>query len=336
MKDHRLKTIWTFLLFCGLSLSSTVQAFDVWSLPIERELKTLKITNLTREPQTLWVDETPIQLPAYGEESLPLNQFEGRPWIIAKTEKKQSLQLMIESSLQTKVVLPAGASTSWKVRLRPESEIVVFNQAPFEQNVSLRFPQGELANLRLGPHEKKRVPVTASLTSSLLTITGEARISGILLSPLGPRAWIQDPTPVRLSTPTEARYFRLTNQNQSQSFIVGLKETDQILAAEAQLQNPHLFLPRILIARVDQGHGEFNRDLSLKLKTPWSWHVAEVFRFAELASQECDGSPEMLEENLEPWLQSGGVICFWNYRIVEELTSEKVASGQSLSAIPQK
>lgn len=56
----------------------------------------------------------------------------------------------------------------------------------------------------------------------------------------------------------------------------------------------------------------------------WSWHISKVFRFAELASQSCDGSPQFIEDILPAWV--GGVfnggsttICFWGYQVTEEL-----------------
>ncbi|MGZ6395786.1 MAG: BP74-related protein, partial [Pseudobdellovibrionaceae bacterium] len=55
--------------------------------------------------------------------------------------------------------------------------------------------------------------------------------------------------------------------------------------------------------------------------SPWSWQVVEAQNYADFAHISCDGTPALVEERLNSWLQeTGGTICFWNYRVVRELT----------------
>jgi len=329
MKDHRPPSIWPLLLSFSLSLFlSSAHAYELWSLPIESELKTLKITNLTSQPQSLWAGDVSQRIPAFGTFDLPLNQFPNQTWLPLKAESNQLFQIQIETSYETQTLLNPGSQTRWKIRIRPESDLVIFNQAPFEQKILLSAPGNFSEFHQLKAFEKKRFRLPPFLNGALLTLSGEARLGGFLISASGPKSLLPDPAPVSLKPDPEAKYFRLTNKSGSQSYVVALDDPTLISQARKQIQEPKAFLPRILLGKVGFGNGNFNRDFSSSSKALWSWHLTEVFRFAELASQECDGSPQMLEENLLSWTQGSSVICFWSYRIVEELSLQKVQTGR--------
>lgn len=302
--------------------------FELWSLPVEKELKTLKVTNLTSQPQTLWVNEINYQVPAFANYDLPLIEFSELQWLPLKAQANQIFQIQIETSFETLSLLRSGSQTRWKVRARPQSELVIYNPAPFTQKVQLTTASGFLESHSLTGFGKKRLKISPTLTGELITLSGQVRIGGFLISSADSQSLIPDPKPVVLNPRPELAYFRLTNADKTQSYIVGLDNPDLISQARKQIQYPNAFLPRILLGRVGFGHGELNRDFSSPAKSPWSWHLTEVFRFAELASQECDGSPQMLEERLYSWTQGSGVICFWSYRIVEELSLSQVAQGR--------
>ena len=130
-----------------------------------------------------------------------------------------------------------------------------------------------------------------------------------------------------LPTPAGSTYFRLSNGSQEPSYIISTADPLFISQGRQQIQDPLAFLPRILIGTLSPGDGGFNRDFSSPLRTPWSWHVNKILRFAEVASQMCDGSPELVEDHLGQWLNQPGMICFWNYRIIEELSPTQVSTG---------
>ena len=118
--------------------------------------------------------------------------------------------------------------------------------------------------------------------------------------------------------------FLLSNSSRSFQFIARIEDPTLIAAARAQLQNPNSHLGRILVAEITAGSNHENMNLLSPYRTWWSWHVSKVLRFADLASQSCDGNPDFLQDVLPAWL--GGaftgaqpIICFWSYRIVDEL-----------------
>jgi hypothetical protein len=130
-------------------------------------------------------------------------------------------------------------------------------------------------------------------------------------------------TPVTLTPPAEGSFFLLSNRQRNQSYVVRLTSSEMISEARQQIASP-ASLGHILIAEIGKNSGGFNRNLSESQKTPWSWHIEKPLRFADLASQDCDGSPEMLEELILPWIENSGLICFWNYQIIKELSADEV------------
>jgi len=50
---------------------------------------------------------------------------------------------------------------------------------------------------------------------------------------------------------------------------------------------------------------------------PWSWHIdPEDIHMADITIELCDGTPSMVEENLDYWLNSVGRFCPWDARII--------------------
>ncbi len=343
MKDHTPKTTWTFVVFTlSLLFACVSSAVDVWSFPNETELKTLVVTNLKSQPKDLWLsgpnlqDETRFTVPAYGQVEIPLTDFSQHSWMRAVTPESKVLHLEIQTSFEIMLDLEPEQSTTWKVRAPASAEIILFNQAPFQQKIEMRTPTMVWKEVTLAAFEKIRMPIAPELRGQVISLNGEARFGGLLMAGENSQRLAANPKPQVLPiSEGSARYFRLTNSNQDQSYVVKLESADLIAEAQNQIQHPWqtASLPRILMARVEVGHGGFNRDLSSPWKAPWSWHIAEAYRFADFASQACDGSPEFLEQTLQSWSPDGqGVICFWNYRITEELSAEQVQNGRALSS----
>lgn len=145
------------------------------------------------------------------------------------------------------------------------------------------------------------------------------KLSGEALPLIGQRASNPPPRPA----PGEA-LFVLSDEAQSQEFIVRLDNPELIAQARRQIAHPEEFMARILVAEIAAGSRSENQNLRSTYGHYWSWHVKTVFRFAELASQVCDGNPSFVEDLLPAWLGgrmtgSRPLICFWSYRIVREL-----------------
>ena len=51
---------------------------------------------------------------------------------------------------------------------------------------------------------------------------------------------------------------------------------------------------------------------SVPYNEPWNWHIdPEDFHMAEVTIELCDGTPQMVEDNLDYWLQSVQRFCPW-------------------------
>lgn len=133
--------------------------------------------------------------------------------------------------------------------------------------------------------------------------------------------------PVVLEPDLSKTYFLVATRDArpSESYVVGFSDPEQIKTARAQINTTGF--EKILVARLQIGHGGFNRNYFSKDHAPYSWSVSEVDAFADFAHISCDGSPDLVEERLMQYVNDGGRICFWRYRIVRELSASEVSSG---------
>lgn len=100
----------------------------------------------------------------------------------------------------------------------------------------------------------------------------------------------------------------------TQSFVVRISNPQQLIQVRELLKHPPYFVDKVLIGEIAKGDGSYN--------APWRWHLHRVKELSDFASIECDASPEVLEANLEDWLQLTPLYCPWSYRIVEEVRVE--------------
>lgn len=133
--------------------------------------------------------------------------------------------------------------------------------------------------------------------------------------------------PVVLSPDLAKTYFLIATRDAKpqESYVVGFSDLEQIKTARAQINTTGF--EKILVARLQMGHGGFNRNYFSKDHAPYSWSVSEVDAFADFAHISCDGSPDIVEERLLQYVNDGGRICFWRYRVVRELSNQEVAVG---------
>ena len=114
--------------------------------------------------------------------------------------------------------------------------------------------------------------------------------------------------------------------NQGDSFVVNIKDPQLVSKAREQIKNPTL--EKILFGKIQIGSNHFNRNWNSLSKSFWSWSVSEVTNISDLASTSCNGFPQAVEDRLDSWVNDPGRICFWTYRIKQELSPEEVATGQ--------
>ncbi len=340
MIDHLLKA--SFFLFLTASLPVISQAFEHWHIANESELKAVLVSNRSSDEQVLWISgpikslssdpenklEESVIIPAYSSVEIPLIDYKRYPWIHFKTEQSKTLLMSVFSKFQQHINLASGSSNRWTSR-GSEGEILIANLAPFSQKVSV-FADSDSLQITLEAFEKRRIPVPRWAYGRSILVEGEARIHAFLIGENRSQAFSPSLAATKLSPDLAKTYFRMSNKDLSQSYVVGLTDPKMIRQAREQIQQPidqGPWIPRILVAEIDFGSQQENRDFSKPGAPLWSWGIKRVFNFAQLAHQDCDGSPEMIEELLNPWKEFGGVICFWNYRVVEEISASTVAQG---------
>ncbi len=107
------------------------------------------------------------------------------------------------------------------------------------------------------------------------------------------------------------------------SFVVRIQNPEMTARARELVLHPEL--EKIVFAKIEKGHQGFNRNWSKPEKSFWSWSATEVTNFDDIGSSACNGIPQLVEDEINNWAQDPGRICFWNYRIKKELSSDEVA-----------
>jgi hypothetical protein len=206
-------------------------------------------------------------------------------------------------------------------RIEPAT-LTITNLIPFGQDGRIRiFSLGNLENIipfSLNAHESIKVPISIN-GATKVQIEGAYALAAHLSAKDLEVAGVPVRSLASLNPSTEGVYFLMSSPDQTESYI--FQTTNDAIIKEAREQILGLTYKRPLVARVQLGHGNMNRNLNSSLKTTWSWSVSEALRFADLVSQDCDGSPQILEDFLSWWMNKPQpVICFWNYKIEKEVT----------------
>lgn len=114
----------------------------------------------------------------------------------------------------------------------------------------------------------------------------------------------------------EPRYFEITHQNgeNDYSFVVQTSVPEVIEKVEEELSRP--FEERNLHI-----HGEIARG-SEDYNSNWRWHfVADEWDLVEVSTEVCDGTPGMVENDLDYWVDQVGNFCPWSARVSGEVDS---------------
>jgi hypothetical protein len=313
-----------------------VLALDRALLPLNSFVKDLWVENNHSSFSTIWISgpviipgqtrETSFVLRAGERSQISLAAFAHQPWLLIKTNRGDKLQVHVITSKLKILELPWGISNTYEDSIAPtQTPLYLTNPHPFPVLGSLKLgikkipfriePESVLKLYREGP------------TQTRVEVRSDYRVSALYMGD----SVLRRPALSKQVVPMPAqkgRFFLFENDSRNQSFVAELTEPTHILQAQLQIKNPQQSLPRILVAQARMKHHYHNRNWQHPSKAPWNWSVEEVFRFADLAMQECDGSPEFLDEILPYWVAGGGLICFWNYKVTRELTPEQVALGK--------
>lgn len=231
------------------------------------------------------------------------------------------------------------ALSSWT---SPESDYLIqpgtgdlqlLNLAPVPQNVKLEILNG--ANEILATHEiafqksyeTQRVQFQFPTDSTTLRISGSGRLHTVLLDEQSQRQKTLVRAPAHLETPADQVYFLISTKEArpDESYVIGMQDPKMIATARQQILDPQL--EKIIVAGISLGNQNVNRSFTGRDRSPYSWSVSRVDAFSDFALIDCDGSPDIVEENLMERIQQGGNICFWHYRVIRELSREEVMRG---------
>lgn len=176
----------------------------------------------------------------------------------------------------------------------------------------------------------KQIKLTPPTQAYLLEIRGEQRLAAWLHNLMGQnidsKAVIE-----KASIDSNKVYFLVgpknaNNELDGEAFTIALEDMDLINQARQILSNPSQ--EKIILAGIKKGTRTYNRAWHQKSKAPYSWFVHRVDGFTDFAHISCDGSPEIIEDNLELKIEQGSRICFWRYRLIKELKPDEITEGQ--------
>lgn len=322
----------TYLQLCTLlfvlTAAVTAQAGS-WSFPaLNARTQQLWLVNTSAQEQIAWVApahedantnaEISVELAPWSRQQVDVSALASSPWLQVKAREGASLQVMMNENGRW-VSIPEGRTNKRGLQTSQGEAVFVTNLSPISQD-------GEIVvQLRNGRLWRQAFQMLA-FESAKVSLPEFDFVQIEVRAAMAITAWIWSAQGTQFLKPLQEDAYRksgtrflLANPEKNQSFVVELTDPAMIAQARAQIQNPHDFRARILFAEIGATPNSTNQDLANWGRGSWSWHVSKPIKFGELASQACDGSPEFIEDFLAAWLKSGSIICFWNYKVVQEL-----------------
>ncbi len=311
-----------------------------WFLPTEG-VDSVFLQNNSDQPQSLWlsspddiahlVEESIIELAPHESKTIDISAVKALPWFQVKSYI--SVPVTAKANMGEKTLkVPEGRSETLKlprVLSEQDGQLQLANLSPNTQKVILKWthlwlkPSGE--EITLDGFEQRTLNFRL-YPGDQFTLEGQYPLSAYWKND-SQKQFLKPSVSEQLFNPDPAEtYFLMSNHENDQSYVFHSHDPRLIAEARKEINNPEL--RKILFGRIEQGHGEFNRDLLNPLHNAWSWHISEVLEFGTFASQSCDGSPAIVEDNVNSWMVHPGVICFWNYKILRELTPSEISSGK--------
>jgi hypothetical protein len=332
----------------GALLSSVSRAENYYSpllCPVENAY--LQVENSTAEVQSFWfqhLGETPFtesysEIKAHGKLSLPLSDYysAGETAIALKTQVP-GLNFSARCKDSTVEWRLENQTSPWKsLGVGEDDSILNLNLTNLSQQdnaleVSFESFRGILGTQLITlPAAFKNQALLLNLPygTRFVSFHGKGRWAGKVLSDLSQEVPLHDET-LQLHQIPQKRYFLFASlyPETTETFVVPMENPLMIQQTFQQMNDPNS--ARLLVARIEKSQSGLNRDLSSVYKTPWSWQVAEAQNYADFAHISCNGTPQIVEERLNAWmLETGGTICFWNYRVVRELNPWEITQSPS-------
>ncbi|GAB4528435.1 MAG: hypothetical protein Tsb0020_45620 [Haliangiales bacterium] len=156
-----------------------------------------------------------------------------------------------------------------------------------------------------------------------------------------PDAGGPDATTADAGEPDSPVYFVVAEMNDdsdnNDSYVVPITDPDDVAHARALIADgPDAVGRPLVVAHVRSGADGINRDVRSSGEPLWSWHVVEFVNFADITLELYDGSPSLIEGDVDFWMgntppdegspDEDGTIGFWDYTVVEELPPQSPAA----------
>jgi hypothetical protein len=93
---------------------------------------------------------------------------------------------------------------------------------------------------------------------------------------------------------------------EGQEFKIRVSDASTIADLEERLDSGEA---GVILGELVEGDGGYNE--------PWSWHLdGATIEVADVAIEVCDGTPSMIEDDLEYWLETVGTYCPWGAEVI--------------------
>lgn len=340
--------------FISTTLTSLLLSLPAWGSEVfyvpafcEPSLLKVQVQNPSNSPQRLWTqvrgntefeelhfDLNPLETRRIlGTEFLgSLRGFSLKTWqpgvlkITVQCDQEKSISLNQTTSPEVTHFFPRGVRTvKFNIQNIGWQTHPVLLTAYSKQGLILGTK-----NLEIKDYDTSALKWTLERDIAKIEVRSEGRLHSWAFFPDGVSESFSPGVslkPVLLAPDQGKTYFLISTREArpSESYVVGFSNPEQIKTARAQINTTGF--EKILVARLQMGPGGFNRNYFSKDRSPYSWSVSEVDAFADFAHISCDGSPDIVEERLLQYANEGGRICFWRYRVVRELSSDEVATG---------
>lgn len=351
--ELRLKT---FIMITSIlvSMHSVANAFETFPVPAACNPQDMKVVlvNDTATAQKTWlqvrgngdIDELEVNLEAHSKTKVAGTEFlKTTQSFSVKAANSDAIQAILQCKDQNEILISSHTSPT-VTHLFPQHtqslKISLLNLYLNSNNVTLKAlsPDGKVVAIKKitldNSYDTESFKWILPSPVARLDVRAEERISSVVFyenQGVETQSHSIALTPATLFPDYKKTYFLVSTREEhpDAAFVIALDDAQKIATAREQIKNPKL--EKIVVARIGEGHGGFNRAFLSKDKSPYSWSVTDVDNFADFAQIDCDGSPDLVEERLERKLADGGRICFWRYRVVKELSPIEIATGLLLN-----
>lgn len=110
------------------------------------------------------------------------------------------------------------------------------------------------------------------------------------------------------------RYYEFTHADQGveYSIIARTSDPEVIDRIEDELDLPFEERSLHIHGDIERGDGGHNNN--------WSWHFTPgEWNMVEISAEVCDGRPQMVEDDLDYWVDQVGYFCPWSSRVAGEV-----------------